>query len=149
VSTFSFITDYELQYLIRTTKDFAKLSKANRLQVGAVLWDIDRRTIRSMGYNGTPSGESNVCETRVDGSLVTLETVIHAEVNCINKMTWWDRIVGNFLLIVTHAPCLGCAHHIAKVHTIREVLYIDPYRDNTGIKYLTTQKSTHRIYVKY
>ena len=61
---------------------FAQLSSAKRLQVGAIIVKEDR--IISIGYNGMPSGWTNVCEEHQTDSessifLVTKKEVIHAE----------------------------------------------------------------------
>jgi dCMP deaminase len=47
---------------MRTAEIFAELSKAIRLHVGAIIVKDNR--IISIGYNGTPSGWDNNCETK-------------------------------------------------------------------------------------
>jgi dCMP deaminase len=141
------ISEKELKWVVSTTRSISTLSTAVRLNVGASLWDVRKRTLISIGYNGTPRGMSNVCETQTpDGKLETLPFVIHAEINCLHKLSWWSRVWGELMLTVTHAPCLSCAEQIALVPSIRTVIYLEPYRDTTGIQYLSQHKSVIRLY---
>ena len=45
---------------LRVAREYGKLSTATRLKVGCIIVKDDR--IISIGYNGMPSGGSNVCE---------------------------------------------------------------------------------------
>ena len=51
---------YDKAYL-KMAAEWAKLSYCERKQVGALI--VKNRMIISDGYNGTPSGFENVCET--------------------------------------------------------------------------------------
>ena len=110
-------------------------SSATRAQVGCVIIHPTSRNIVSFGYNGMPSGESNICE--VDG--VTKQDVIHAEINAINKLSWLQRVVNHdYVAIVSHMPCLMCSQALVKAK-IRQVYYLMPYGDGSGVEYLQRQ----------
>lgn len=51
-----------IQAHMATAKNYANLSKARRLKVGAIIVKDDR--IVSIGYNGTPPGWDNDCESK-------------------------------------------------------------------------------------
>ena len=109
---------------------FAQLSSAKKLQVGAVLVKGD--SIVAIGYNGTPSGWSNICEDK-DGQ--TVPEVIHAEANCIAKLAKSCISGEGTIMFVTHAPCIHCAKIIYSAG-IGRVYYKNIYRDDAGIKFL-------------
>lgn len=112
----------------------AKTSTATRLKVGAVA--VKDHRILSVGYNGTPPGFDNVCETHnEDGSTVTRPEVIHAEQNAIFKMARDGQSALGADLFVTHAPCVECAKAI-KTSGFRKVWYRNQYRSDDGIKFL-------------
>ncbi len=112
----------------------AKTSTATRLKVGAVA--VKDHRILSVGYNGTPPGFDNVCETQnEDGSTVTRPEVIHAEQNAIYKMARDGQSALGADLFVTHAPCVECAKAI-KTSGFRKVWYRNQYRSDDGIKFL-------------
>ena len=66
---------------MQVAEQYARLSRAERRQVGCVIVIDD---IVVPGYNGTPTGWDNRCET-ADGS-ATLPEVIHAEQNALDKI---------------------------------------------------------------
>jgi dCMP deaminase len=112
----------------------AQLSHAQRLQVGAVI--VHNDTVISYGYNGMPSGWSNICEdVSEDGSLKTKSEVLHAESNAIAKLARSANSGEDADLFVTHSPCMECAKLIYQ-SGIRRVYYKNNYRDNSGIEFL-------------
>jgi len=116
---------------------FAKLSSAQRLQVGAIAVKDNR--IISLGYNGMPSGWDNSCEDEVleNGwpSLKTKPEVLHAESNCISKLARSPESGEGAVMFVTHAPCIDCAKLIYQSR-IAEVYYQRDYRDTAGVQFL-------------
>ncbi len=126
---------------MKCAENFADLSHAKRLQVGAVLIRGDQ--ILAQGWNGTLPGEPNCCETP-DGS-ATLPSVRHAEVNCLNKLRHSSETSVGGIMIVTHQPCPRCSEELiqAKVHG---VVYRHPYRDQSGIdKLISLGKTIYQI----
>lgn len=109
---------------------FSKLSHARRLKVGALIVKDNR--IISIGYNGTPAGWDNTCETEQN---TTKEEVIHAEMNCIQKLAKSHESGNDSIMFITHSPCISCAKAIHG-SGITEVYYKNIYRDKAGLNFL-------------
>lgn len=138
---------------IEMAKIWAKRSKANRKQVGALI--VADEQIISDGYNGMPSGEADdTCEywaypDDYDGRdgiggppakvLKTKPEVLHAESNAIAKLArkGGGRSEGA-TLYVTMSPCRECAKLI-KQAKIARVVYSEEYRDDGGIEFLRSR----------
>ena len=88
--------------------------------------------IISDGYNGTPSGFENVCETE-DG--VTKPYVLHAEANAITKIARSGNNSDGATLYVTDSPCIECSKLIIQAG-IKRVVYGREYRLTDGIDLL-------------
>jgi dCMP deaminase len=144
-----------------TAERFAQLSSAVRLKVGAVVVHDNR--IISIGYNGMPSGWSNVCENShfvpdgpdVDYDVMiedgyvfgvdkdisgyvktkTKDEVIHAEANAILKLARDGERGDGASIFITHAPCINCAKLIYGAG-IKNVYYRNSYRDLAGEEFL-------------
>ena len=102
----------------------------------------DERII-SIGYNGTPSGWDNNCESEIYSTsvgdnprLVTKPQVLHAESNAIAKLARCTESGEGATLICTHAPCIECAKLILQSGIIR-VIYSEDYRSTDGLEFLT------------
>lgn len=115
-------------------KEIASLSYCVRAKVGAILVSADHNII-STGYNGTPKGFDNTGEELVDNKLVTKREVLHAESNCITKIAKSHSCSLDSKLYVTLSPCFDCAKLIVQ-SGIREVIYLEAYRDTSGIEFL-------------
>lgn len=111
-------------------KVVSERSSAQRLKVGAVI--VKDNNIAAIGYNGTLSGTSNVCE---DENNKTLPTVFHAEENAILHLAKTNGNALNSKMYVTHAPCINCAKMIIQ-SGIKEVIYNNTYRDEAGLQFL-------------
>lgn len=112
----------------------ANRSKAVRLKVGAVLVE-EGGGVMSFGYNGTPKGESNVCEYEVDGELVTKPDVIHAEMNALYKFLDAGLSARGATMYLTHSPCLECSKGMFLAH-VKRVVYLEDYRSDAGVDFL-------------
>jgi len=108
----------------------ASLSRDARHQVGAVI--VTKNGVVLTGYNGMPSGMSNVNQGE-DGT--TLPTVIHSELNCILKAAKEGVSVVGGTLYVTLSPCLQCAAMIIQAG-VERVVWHRPYRCQGGVAYL-------------
>lgn len=106
-------------------KVVAMRSPCKRLQVGAVITNLEFSTIYSMGYNGPERRGPNAC--RYDGAGTC--GCVHAEMNALIKAPY-DR--GDLLMVTTHSPCELCAQLIVNSR-VNQVMYIEQYRSDTGL----------------
>lgn len=119
---------------------WAKRSKANRLQVGALI--VVGNQIISDGYNGMPSGwPDDTCEyygPPPSQVLVTKPELLHAESNALTKIARMGhgRADGG-TLYTTDSPCPECAK-LAKQCGILRVVYRREYRLTAGLDMLRT-----------
>ncbi len=149
---------------MNTAENYASLSTARRLQVGAIVVKDDR--IISIGYNGMPAGWDNNCEDRVWDSgaggwlspeeieaqypfeeyhpeaqrmvrygLKTKPEVLHAEANAIAKVARSAESAEGSVMFVTHAPCMECAKLIYQ-SGIKQVFWRHNYRSEDGLNFL-------------
>ena len=114
---------------MKVAETYGVLSSATRLKVGCIIVKDNR--IISIGYNGMPSGWSNVCET--NGK--TKPEVLHSEANAITKLARSNESGFEAHLYTTHAPCMECAKLIHQTG-IESVIYKNDYRDNSGLDFL-------------
>jgi dCMP deaminase len=132
---------------------WAKRSKANRLQVGALI--VKGGRIISDGYNGMPSGaegDDDVCEEYAmpadyngldgiggppDPIVRTKHEVLHAEANAILKLAAATNGGGSegATLYTTYSPCPECAKLIVQAKIAR-VVYRNHYRLPEGVERL-------------
>ena len=89
---------------LRMAAIWAENSYCKRRQVGALL--VKGQMIISDGFNGTPAGFENVCETP-EG--VTKPYVLHAEANAITKVARSNNSSQGSTLYVSASTCLVCA----------------------------------------
>lgn len=123
-----------INFYMSIAQETAKLSRANRLKVGAII--VKDTSIISYGFNGTPPGWDNNCEEHNEaGQLVTKKEVLHAEENSILKVAKSHESCKDASLFVTHSPCHSCARMII-ASGIKEVFFRELYRDDTGLKFL-------------
>lgn len=100
------------QFIARPTMDevwmqtavmLSKRSTCERLQVGCLITDMDKRTVLGNGYNGGAKGQTNACQPSDPcGHL-------HAEVNALIACGSGDRLK---VMYVTTLPCEQCAKAI-------------------------------------
>lgn len=108
---------------------YSDLSYCEKRKVGCVI--VDGNRVVSIGYNGTPAGESNCCED-LEGN--TLPSVIHAEDNALRKL---GETNADMVLFVTTCPCLMCAKKIVE-RGIRQVVYSEEKNTSSGADYLVS-----------
>jgi len=126
---------------------WGKLSKANRKKVGCLI--VKDGAIISDGYNGTPRGFDNTCETSImpesiapkslsnhpSNALITKPEVLHAESNAITKLAKSTQSSVGATMYVTISPCIECAKLIIQSE-ISRVVYGKLYRNSEGIDLL-------------
>lgn len=115
---------------LRMATIWSENSYCNRRKVGALL--VKDKMIISDGYNGTPSGFPNVCESE-EG--VTLPYVLHAEANAITKVARSNNSSEGSTLYVSTSPCMECSKLIIQAG-IRRVVFSDLYRITDGLELL-------------
>lgn len=101
-----------------------------RRKVGALI--VKDKMIISDGYNGTPSGFPNICESD-EG--VTFPYVLHAEANAITKVARSNNSSDGSTLYVTASPCMECSKLIIQAG-IRKVVFSELYRITDGLDLL-------------
>lgn len=104
-------------------------SKCTRAKVGAIL--VKEGNVIAIGYNGTPSGFCNDCESED----VTLPEVLHAESNAIAKCARSTSSADGSTLYTTLSPCFECCKLIIQAGIFR-VVYKELYRDYHRCEYL-------------
>jgi dCMP deaminase len=122
---------YDKAYL-RMALEWAKLSHCTRKQVGAII--VKDNIIISDGFNGTPTGFDNCCETH-EGD--THWYVLHAEANAILKLARSNNRGTNSTLYITLSPCQDCSKLVLQAG-IKRVVFINGYKDTSGIDFLKT-----------
>ena len=114
---------------LEVARIYGKLSSAKRLQVGCIIVKDDR--IISIGYNGMPTGGSNICEENNKSK----PEVLHAETNAITKLAKSTESGQDSYMFCTFAPCVNCAKLILQ-SGIKEFHYENDYKNLDGIKLL-------------
>ena len=107
-----------------------KYSYAQRKQVGCVV--VTTTGVIGYGLNGAIPGMPNVCEG-TDGT--TLDTVIHAERNALNKLAREGISPLGSKVFVTLSPCVECAKSLHAVG-VDTVVYKIEYKCTKGIELL-------------
>ena len=120
---------YDRAYL-RMAAEWSSLSHCSRRQVGALI--VKGRMIISDGYNGTPTGFENKCETE-EGD--TKWYVLHAEANAILKVAASTQSCTGATLYLTMSPCRDCSKLIHQAGIVR-VVYTSECKDVTGLEFL-------------
>jgi dCMP deaminase len=108
---------------------YAENSYCVRRKVGCII--VKNDSVISIGINGTPPGDENVCE--IDG--VTKPTVLHAEANALTKLAKSTQSSEGASAFITLAPCLDCAKMLFGSGIVH-VYYREDYRDRAGIDFL-------------
>jgi len=120
---------YDTSYL-KMAREWSQLSYCNRKQVGALI--VKDKMIISDGYNGTPSGFENICETEQGN---TKWYVLHAEANAILKVAKSTQSTEGATLYQTLSPCKDCSKLIHQ-SGIKRVVFIKKYKDTEGVDFL-------------
>lgn len=109
----------------------AKRSIDPRFKVGTVIVTDDNTQVLSVGYNGNQAGGPNEVESLEPG----LSGCLHSEINALIKLDYNNPKKKK--MYVTLSPCRMCAKAIVNAN-IGEVVYLEKYRDESGIQILKT-----------
>ena len=115
---------------LRMAAIWAENSYCKRRQVGCLI--VKEKMIISDGYNGTPTGFENDCETEDNRSK---PYVLHAEANAITKVAKSHNSSDGATLYVTDSPCIECSKLIIQCG-IKRVIYCREYRLTDGVDLL-------------
>ena len=126
------MTKYD-ETMLATAKLFSELSYCTKAKVGAVIARDGR--ILATGYNGTVSGHDNCCEIEINGVLKTSPFTVHAEQNVISYCAKNGISTDGATMYLTLSPCQLCAKLIVQAG-IKRVVYLDNYKDTSGLKFL-------------
>ena len=121
-------------------KSISERSYDSRYQVGALVVTSDNTQVLSVGYNGNYSGGPNVAESENPGE----SGFIHAEINCLLKMDYNNP--KKKIMYLTLSPCRMCAKAIVNAG-ISEVVFLDEYRDTSGLEILKESGVSFRRYL--
>jgi dCMP deaminase len=131
------------ELFMNVANEHSKMSHAVRAKVGAVVTKDER--IVSCGWNGTPNGFDNNCETEVletlpylngtSTKLVTKPEVVHAESNALLFAARNGTQLEGSTLYVTLSPCFECAKLIVQ-SGVKRVVFGQQYRDDSPITFL-------------
>jgi dCMP deaminase len=119
----------DLIYL-QMAKTWGKNSHCKRMQVGCLM--VKDKSIISDGYNGSPTGFPNICESE---DMVTLPYVLHAEANAITKLAKSTQSSDGSTIYVTLSPCFECSKLIIQ-SGIRRVVFSEVYRKPDSLPFL-------------
>ena len=119
--------------MLATAKLFSELSYCVKAKVGAIIARDGR--ILATGYNGTVSGHDNCCEIEIDGVLKSSPFTVHAEQNVISYCAKNGIATDNATMYITLSPCQLCAKLIVQAG-IKRVVFLDLYKDTSGLKFL-------------
>lgn len=107
---------------MRLARDMADMTAAKRYGVGAVLVR-DNRPVAA-GYNGTPPGWDNCCETEHGETKLSVR---HAEDNIQDFCRKHNIDTSGCTLYITVSPCERCVAMIDS-WDLGEIVYLEPYR---------------------
>ena len=120
----------DLIYL-KMAETWGSSSHCKRMQVGCLV--VKNKSIISDGYNGSPSGFPNVCESE---DMVTLPYVLHAEANAITKLAKSTQSSMGSTMYVTLSPCYECAKLIIQ-SGIKRIVFCEVYRNTEPLLFLS------------
>lgn len=129
------------EFYLGMAREVGTTSRAKRRRVGAII--VKDHNIIAFGFNGTPAGFPNTCETP-DGK-TTLPEVLHAESNAITKCAKSTQSSEGSTLYCSDGPCFDCAKLIIQAGIIR-VVYENDYHDISGLDLLTKAGIKHERY---
>lgn len=122
------IAVHQAEAIMASVFTLAGASKAKRRATAAMMVSVidGYPMIKSSGVNGLVPGGSNVCET--PDLLTSLPEVIHAEINCVNRLEEHAVFVmDEDVLFCTDSPCPDCLARLER-EEVRTIIYAREYR---------------------
>lgn len=141
------------QFMMAVAKLAAARSTGVRLKVGAVVTDADDNMV-AFGYNGSVRGGDNnleeliykfndrlpdqvypyLDETNTPYRLVTKDSTLHAEQNCIAHAARRGISINHGKMYLTHSPCLKCATMMIQ-SGISEIFFIEKHDSHDKVQW--------------
>lgn len=125
---------------MNVTKNISERSHHPDFKVGAIIVSEDNTQVLSVGYNGNAAGLVNSVESNEPGC----SGLIHAEINALLKLDYNNP--KNKKMYLTLSPCDYCAKCIVN-SGIKEIIYLEEYRDIKGIRILKDANIICRKYL--
>jgi len=125
--------------------DFARsISKRSidpRCKVGSIIVTQDNTQVLAIGYNGDEAGGSNSVESLEPGQ----SGCVHAEINSLIHLDFNNPKKKK--MYITLSPCKMCSKSIINAK-IDEVIYLDEYRDMSGVNLLKSANISVRKFTQ-
>lgn len=115
-------------------RQLSQRSTCERLQVGCVITSIDYTQVYGIGYNGNAHGLDNNCDSIEPGNCGCLHAEQNACIHCTQQRET-PKIV-----YCTHNPCVMCAKSIINLGGVKEVHYLNKYRNTDSLDLLSQSK---------
>ena len=125
---------------MKVATTIAERSVDPRHKVGAIVVSYDNTQVLALGYNGNYKGGPNTVESSGPGE----SGLLHAEINALLKMDY--NAPKKKKMYVTLSPCRMCAKAIVNAG-IDEVIYLENYRDESGLEILDVAKIINRQFM--
>ncbi len=125
---------------MRVAMTIAERSVDPKHKVGAIVVSYDNTQVLALGYNGNYKGGPNTVESSSPGE----SGLLHAEINALLKMDY--NTPKKKKMYVTLSPCRMCAKAIVNAG-IDEVIYLENYRDESGLEILDVAKIINRQFM--
>jgi len=113
------------QYFMSIALLTADRSTCPRAHVGCVLVDKETHRVRSIGYNGAPSGVGHCEDESCLMSRGHCIKTIHAEINALAS-TKGEK--GSMVAYITHAPCVSCFKALV-AFDVEDIYYLYDYEN--------------------
>ena len=118
--------------MLQMAKLVSTFSKDPSTKVGAVLYNPQRNTIITTGYNGFPRGTWDSPDLYADRA-TKYPRVVHAEANAIVEAAAQGISTQGSFLACTHTPCADCAGLIIQAG-IKRIIFEDTGDDMKRLK---------------
>ena len=119
---------------LKIAENISTLSFCMRKKVGCVI--VKDENIISTGFNGTPTGTDNSCESNLNGE--TLWYTLHSESNAILKLAKSTLSSEGATMYISLSPCKDCAKLILQ-SGIKRIVYNKEHSCQEGVDFLRNQ----------
>lgn len=115
-----------VNYYLELADLTSERSTCQSRRVGCVLVEADSHRVKSIGYNGAPSGiEHCGCIKREVRGKKTCVRAIHAEISALSQIKAYYK---ELIAYITCAPCMSCYQALVAFN-VKRIYYIEDYDD--------------------